>query len=91
MKDIVRRLRKIESGNAYHSSDGSQIAYVMGGDRVTNWYRNPDGPEAADLIELQAAVIKAARKRSEMDIPQCNCDLCAALRALDAMEAEEEW
>jgi len=34
--DLLARLRKVESGD--------------GIDSVTNWYRNPDGSEAADEI-----------------------------------------
>jgi hypothetical protein len=29
---------------------------------TTNWYRNPDGPEAADTLERQAAEIKRLRE-----------------------------
>ena len=51
MSDIVDRLRKVES--SYRS--GSDV-------HVTNWYRNPDGPEAADEIErLQADLEEAER------------------------------
>jgi len=34
--DLVKRLRKVEGGNHYGA---------------TVWYKNPDGPEAADRIE----------------------------------------
>ena len=44
-KTLIERLRKVES-NAVNYTD---IA--------TNWYRNPDGPEAADTIETQASQI----------------------------------
>ena len=37
MDDLLKRLRKIETG------DGA-------GDHVTHWYRNPDGVEAAEEI-----------------------------------------
>ena len=37
MDDLLKRLRKIETG------DGT-------GDHVTHWYRNPDGVEAAEEI-----------------------------------------
>ena len=43
MDDLVKRLRKVEPD--------------LPGER-TRWYRNPDGPEAADRIEqLEAALV----------------------------------
>lgn len=43
---IVEKLLKVESGAPpYHVGP------------TTNWYRNPDGPEAATLIQSQAARI----------------------------------
>ena len=45
---LVERLLKVESGNA---------DFVTG--LCTNWHRNPEGPEAADLIERQAATLEA--------------------------------
>lgn len=42
--DLLIRLRKVEcSGN--------------GGNGTTNWYRNPDGPEAAKEIERLKGII----------------------------------
>lgn len=51
MSDLLKRLRMVESGDKWDSGDGSH---------VTNWYRNPDGPEAADEIEKLRAVAEAA-------------------------------
>lgn len=39
MSDLIERLHKVES------------AYGVEGETVTNCFRNPDGPEAADEIE----------------------------------------
>lgn len=44
---LVERLLKVESGNA---------DFVTG--LCTNWHRNPDGLEAADVIQAQAATIQ---------------------------------
>jgi len=63
MSDIVERLRKVESGDKWDPGDGLH---------VTHWYRNPDGPEAADLIERQRAVIEELKKRAEIDRQQCD-------------------
>jgi hypothetical protein len=43
--DLLNRLRKIEQGDGY-------------GDHVTQWYRNPDGLEAADEIERLRDIIQ---------------------------------
>ena len=51
--DIEARLRKVEGS----SPDRIGIS--------TNWYRNPDGPEAADLIEAQQADLAKLRKQVE--------------------------
>ena len=51
--DIVERFRKVEGS----SPDRIGIS--------TNWYRNPDGPEAADLIEAQQADLAKLRKQVE--------------------------
>lgn len=46
MSKLTERLRKIEHG--------SGVA-----DMVSNWYRNPDGPEAADRIERLEGALRA--------------------------------
>ena len=51
--DIVGRLRKVEGS----SPDRIGIS--------TNWYRNPEGPEAADIIEAQQADLATLRKQLE--------------------------
>jgi hypothetical protein len=48
MNDIVERLRKVEP-------NGTDSEYA------TNWYRNPDGPEAADEIERLRAKLAEAK------------------------------
>jgi hypothetical protein len=46
--DLIARLRAVENGGSANS--------------VTHWYRNPDGPEAAERIEqLEAEVAKLYR------------------------------
>lgn len=45
MTDLNERLRQVES------SDGKGAA-------TTNWYRNPDGPEAADRIALLEGALR---------------------------------
>jgi len=44
---LCERLRAVESSGH--------------GGVTTNWYRNPEGPEAADTLERQAAEIKRMR------------------------------
>ena len=51
MTDIVERLRKVESSTQNMSNSVT-----------TNWYRNPDGPEAADEIERLRARLAEAMK-----------------------------
>lgn len=52
-KTLVERLRQTESS-------GADIAGIK-----TIWYRNPEGPEAADTIEAQAEEKKALQSRIE--------------------------
>ena len=70
---LVERLLKVESGNA---------DFVTG--LCTNWHRNPEGPEAADLIERQAATLEAMASALEItrdrlmswpldDVETCMC------------------
>jgi hypothetical protein len=49
-----KALRAVESSRG--PSDWSGIREV-----TTNWYRNPDGPPAADTLERQAAEIERLR------------------------------
>ena len=51
---LCERLRAVESSR--EPSDWSGIRQV-----TTNWHRNPDGPEAADTLERQAAENKRLR------------------------------
>jgi len=51
---LCERLRVVESSR--EPSDWSGIRQV-----TTNWHRNPDGPEAADTLERQAAENKRLR------------------------------
>ena len=48
MSELVERLRKVESSR---DDCASNI--------TTNWYRNPDGPEAAARIEELEAALRA--------------------------------
>jgi hypothetical protein len=52
---LCERLRVVESSR--EPSDWSGIRQV-----TTNWHRNPDGPEAADTLERQAAEIERLRE-----------------------------
>jgi Lar family restriction alleviation protein len=50
---LVERLMKVESSRGYsQGTGGSEIS--------TCWYRNPDGPEAADLITRLSAKLQEA-------------------------------
>jgi hypothetical protein len=51
---LCERLRAVESSQG--PSNWSDIRQV-----TTKWYRNPDGPEAADTLERQAAEIERLR------------------------------
>jgi hypothetical protein len=48
--DLKSRLRKLEGGDKYGS---------------TVWYRNPDGPEAADYIEKLELIEKAYQQNQQ--------------------------
>lgn len=48
MSDLLARLRTIECGEG-------------AGDYVTQWYRNPDGPEAASEIERLRRLLRRKR------------------------------
>ena len=50
MSDIVETLRKVEHGPTRQPGV------------TTNWYRNPDGPEAADEIERLRARLETAER-----------------------------
>jgi hypothetical protein len=78
---LCERLRAVESSG----HDGV----------TTNWHRNPDGPEAADTIERQAAEIERLRKalwpfaqvkptdaKGFVNICALNADVIAARAAL---------
>ena len=81
MSDLLERLRQIDGWD-----------YDNGGKVVETYYRNPDGPDAADEIERLmsansrlTAVVDAAR--SEVCEHQHSigypCGLCDAISALD--------
>ena len=53
---LVEKLRAIESSMRF----GATTAVT------TNWYRNPEGPEAADLIERLAAPMEAVAWREKV-------------------------
>jgi hypothetical protein len=56
MSDLQERLTKVES------SDCGQGGFT------TNWYRNPDGPEAAERIsQLEAEVGRLKAERLKLD------------------------
>jgi hypothetical protein len=55
---LCERLRAVESSRG--PSDWSGIWEV-----TTNWHPNPDGPEAADTLERQAAEIERLRDKVE--------------------------
>lgn len=48
--DIVERLRTVECSR--------DPARGFAGGPTTNWYRNPDGPEAASIIEALVAALE---------------------------------
>jgi DNA repair exonuclease SbcCD ATPase subunit len=62
MTDLIERLRRIES---------NQVSDFF----ATNWQRNPDGPEAADALDAQAARIAELERE--------NSRLIAANKARD--------
>jgi hypothetical protein len=51
---LCERLRAVESSRVHGGFSADRA--------TTNWYRNPDGPEAADTIERQAAEIERLRE-----------------------------
>ena len=54
---LCERLRAVESSRVHGGFSADRA--------TTNWHRNPDGPEAADTIERQAAEIERIRDRVE--------------------------
>lgn len=87
MIDLIARLRKVDP-------DG-------GDDHSTRWYRNPDGPEAADRIERLEAALRVATddkmalidqlgqaKQDRMAQIDYGCDLHAALKAENAEQRD---
>jgi hypothetical protein len=53
---LCERLRAVESsGHGGFSADRA----------TTNWHRNPDGPEAADTLERQAAEMERLRRAAQ--------------------------
>lgn len=64
--DLKSRLRKLEGGDKYGS---------------TVWYRNPDGPEAADRIEKLEADLEVATMKRLLDSDRIE-KLEAALREI---------
>lgn len=76
LDELVARLRAVES-----STDGLS-------DSVTTcWYRNPNGPEAADTIEQQEAEIKRLRETlvKIAEYPACLTPVLIAMVALDEL------
>jgi hypothetical protein len=56
MSDIVERLCAVESSEVCETTR-----------TTTNWYRNPDGPEAADEITRLRAALKEIAERKAYD------------------------
>lgn len=50
---LCKRLRAVESSRVHGGFSADRA--------TTNWHRNPDGPEAADTLERQAAEIERLR------------------------------
>lgn len=53
--DIVERLRTVDHGEPWLDAFGNETR------ETANWLRNPDGPEAADLIERLRARLAAVK------------------------------
>jgi hypothetical protein len=51
---LVERLRAVESSSEWGNAPGAP---------TTCWYRNPDGPEAADALEAAEKALEQCRKR----------------------------
>jgi hypothetical protein len=51
---LCERLRVVESSRVHGGFSADRA--------TTNWHRNPDGPQAADTLERQAAKIKQLEK-----------------------------
>lgn len=69
-RDIVERLRKVESS--------APDSIVMS----TCWYRNPDGPEAADTI---------ASLRKQLEDARGSLYQCYRSSRDDALESHPDW
>ena len=72
--DLVKRLRKVEPDAP--------------GER-TRWYRNPDGPEAADRIESLEAGFQLADEKWSKISARCE-QLEAALREIEMLHYDSE-
>ena len=74
--DLVKRLRKVEPDAP--------------GER-TRWYRNPDGPEAADRIEqLEAALREIADQIEKYDLPAEVVTWFVLQKARKALEGKDD-
>lgn len=69
----VERLRAVESS--------------QNGGITTNWHRNPDGPEAADLIERMADLLEIANRSTDRPSGYVSRLVIAARAALTTGEA----
>jgi hypothetical protein len=76
MSDLIERLRRVES-----SSNGERISQP-----VTNWLRNPDGPEAADEIGRLRNKLNTDSQNFEIECHKATIDTLR--RALAEARAE---
>jgi hypothetical protein len=69
MSDLIERLNRVESSAPLYSGDMRP---------TTNWFRNPDGPEAAaEIFRLTAEVARLREALNEM-LPRY-CEMFSAL------------
>lgn len=74
MSDLLERLRKVDHAPGWQIPKATVDSFVL------NWYRNPDGPEAADEIARLQAVLDQMTEKCLCQRDEIN-DLQAVLDA----------
>lgn len=77
MSDIVERLCAVERSEVCETTR-----------TTTNWYRNPDGPEAADEITRLRAEVERLKEFVQSVIYHFNCPVSNDNQAINAIYRE---